>query len=213
EEHRVPGLVLELAGQEHPVVLRHAEQQRRELHLDLALAVVEAGRYGQERIARVVGHALGPVRPVPGEVQIVDVPALPKVAVVELSVPGKARGRDMHVLEHVVDVGPPQPAEVGVLDADALQLPVGDSHATLPPAPASAPNPRQITWFVMLTTIRPTSQARRRWIARVAGPVLAPGRARAGLYSPRRPSPERCAYVRPNGIREWRGQWRRLRGR
>ena len=137
----MPGLVLELARQEHLVVLGDAEQQRSQLDRDLALPVMEAGGDRQERGARVVGHALGPVGPVLGEVELVDVPALPEIPVVELPVSGDARRRDVDVVEHIVDVGPAEPLEV--LGFDAIQPSFRDGHAILPPDSASDGAPKR----------------------------------------------------------------------
>jgi hypothetical protein len=83
EEHRVPGLVLDLRGDVQLLFLAGAEHEDRQLDLDLPLAVVEPGRDGHERLALVLGHLLGPVDLVLGEVQVVDVPPLLEVLAVE----------------------------------------------------------------------------------------------------------------------------------
>jgi hypothetical protein len=79
----VPGLVLDLRGDVQLLFLAGAEHEHRKLDLDLPLAVVEPRRDGHEGLALVLGHLLGPVDLVLGEVQVVDVPPLLEVLAVE----------------------------------------------------------------------------------------------------------------------------------
>ena len=50
EEDRVPRLVLDLRGDVQLLLLAGADHEHRQLDLDLPLAVVEAGRDGDERL-------------------------------------------------------------------------------------------------------------------------------------------------------------------
>ena len=126
EEDGVTCLVLQVAREEHLVVLRHAEEQGGQLRRHLALAVVEPRGDRKKRIARFVRHSFGPVLSVLREVEIVDVPTLAEVAVVELEVAREVRGRHMHVVQDIIDVGPAHGTQVVVFDA--IQPGLGGRH-------------------------------------------------------------------------------------
>ena len=112
----MPGLVLHVAGDEDLVFLIGAHHERGQLGLDVALAVVEALGHPQEDRPLLVGHLLPPVDGVLGEVQVVDIPALPQVALVQ-----RQRRRDgpqavVDVLDDVIDVHLLQLMQLGALD-------------------------------------------------------------------------------------------------
>jgi hypothetical protein len=116
EEDGVPGLVLDLRGDVELLLLAGADHEHRQLDLDLPLAVVEAGRDGDERLPLLLGHLLFPVDLVLGEVEVVDVPALLEVLAVQR---GEVRQRPqvlVHVLDDVVDVDVQHGLEFGFLD-------------------------------------------------------------------------------------------------
>ena len=61
EEDGVPRFVLDLRADEDLVFFAAGHHERYEVDLDLTLAVVEAGRDVDERLAFLLGHLLVPV--------------------------------------------------------------------------------------------------------------------------------------------------------
>ena len=116
EEHGVPGLVLDLGGDVELLLLGGADHEDRQLDLDLPLAVVEPRRDADERLALVVGHLLGPVDAVLGEVEFVDVPTLLQVLAVERDEVGQLSQVVVDVLDDVVDVDVTNTPQIVTLD-------------------------------------------------------------------------------------------------
>ena len=78
--------------------------------------MVESGRDRDEGVTLFLGHALTPVHGVLGEVELVHVPALTQITLIECDVAGQPFEITMHVREHVVDVKVPDLGQVRILD-------------------------------------------------------------------------------------------------
>ncbi len=122
EEDGVPRLVLDLRGDVELLLLGRADHEDGQLDFHLPLAVVEPGCDADEGLPLVLGHLLGPVDAVLGEVQLVDVPSLLQVLLVQGDEVGQLPQAVMDVLDHVVDVDLRISLEISSLDVGDLVL-------------------------------------------------------------------------------------------
>ena len=102
-----------------------ADHEHRQLDLHLPLAVMESGRDPDEGLSFVLGHLLGPVDAVLGEVEFVDVPALLEVLAVQGDEVGQSPQAVVDVLDDVVDVDVADSLKVSPLDLGGLVRPRG----------------------------------------------------------------------------------------